>query len=89
MMWGAGDGVGWWMLWGGVMMVLFWGGIVALAVWVVQSAWGDHGGLRRGFAPRGDSAEEIARRRYARGEITRDEFARIIEDLHGRGAGAH
>jgi putative membrane protein len=87
MMWGAGDGFGWWMLWGGVMMVLFWAGIVALAIWVVQSAWGDHGALRH-VTHRNDSAEEIARRRYARGEITREQYTRILEDLRGPGSPA-
>jgi putative membrane protein len=87
MMWGAGDGFGWWMLWGGLMMVLFWGGIVLLAIWVVQSAWGDHGALRR-VTHRDASAEEIARRRYARGEITREQYTRILEDLHGPGSPA-
>ncbi len=29
-----------------------------------------------------DSAEEIVRRRYAQGEIGRDEYERILRDLH-------
>ncbi|MFO7950780.1 MAG: SHOCT domain-containing protein [Candidatus Fermentibacteraceae bacterium] len=32
-------------------------------------------------SPGGDSAREIARRRYARGEIDRQEYERILEDL--------
>ena len=36
-MWHSGDGMGWWMLWGGLMMVFFWGAIIALIVWAVQS----------------------------------------------------
>ena len=36
-MWHSGDGMGWWMLWGGLMMVFFWGAIIALVVWAVQS----------------------------------------------------
>ena len=28
---------GWWMLWGGLMMLLFWGGVIALGFWLVQS----------------------------------------------------
>jgi hypothetical protein len=36
-MWHADDGMGWWMLWGGLMMVLFWGAIIALIVWAIQS----------------------------------------------------
>ena len=36
-MWHAGDGMGWWMVWGGLMMFLFWGAIIALIVWVIQT----------------------------------------------------
>ena len=34
-------------------------------------------------AKTGDSALEIARRRYARGEITREEFEQVRRDLGG------
>ncbi|MCC6238465.1 MAG: SHOCT domain-containing protein [Dehalococcoidia bacterium] len=35
--------------------------------------------------PRGETAIEIAERRYAAGELSRDEFLRIREDLAGSG----
>lgn len=36
----------------------------------------------RGGAPEvADSAEEIVRRRYAKGEINRDEYERLLRDL--------
>lgn len=75
MWWGAHEGMGWWMLFGMVWMVIFWGAIIWLAVWGV-SRFTD--GDRRGY---GDLALDIARRRYARGEITREEFERLRQDL--------
>lgn len=46
--------------------------------------------ILRGAASKGvpasgvsDSAEEIVRRRYARGEIARDEYERLLSDLRG------
>ena len=72
--WGMhGGGMGWWVF-GAAWMVLFWGGIVAFAIWAVGRLGG---GARRNE----DSPLEIARRRYARGEITRDEFEQLRRDL--------
>lgn len=80
-----GDGVGWWMLWGGLMMVLFWGGIIALIVWAVQSVIRRDAGLAQppqsGVAP--PKPLDIAKERYARGDISREEFEQIRGDLEG------
>lgn len=85
MMWHAGDGTGWWMLlWGGIMMLLFWGAIIGLIAWVVQSFAGHPAGAdarERSPAPR--APLDIARERYARGEIGQDEFAQIRRELAG------
>jgi putative membrane protein len=72
-MWGEHEGMGWWMLFGSVWFVFLW---VAM-IWLIARLMGprDEG---RG---REDSAIEIARRRYARGEITREEFEQIRRDL--------
>ncbi len=74
-MWDMGDGMGWWMLIGSIWFVIFWGAII----WLVFTAIDRLAG-RRGEGG-GDSAIEIARRRYARGEISREEFERIKRDL--------
>jgi putative membrane protein len=37
------------------------------------------------FAPKEEEPLEIARRRYARGEITREEFEQIKQDLEKNG----
>ena len=67
--------------WGGFMgigMLVFWGlviwGIVALARGVSSSG-------NTGHPLQTDSALEVLKRRYARGEITREEFENIKKDL--------
>ena len=68
------------MGWGGVWMILFWVGVFALAVWVVQALW-----TRERYPsqarPSVLSALELAQNRYARGEISRDEYLVLIDDL--------
>jgi len=73
--WQMHDGMGWWMLWGGTMMVLLWAAIIGGAVWLVARLGGDRRDERR------ESALDIARRRYASGELTRDEFDQVRKDL--------
>jgi putative membrane protein len=72
MMFGYG---GWWMIFGILVMIIFWGGIVALIVWAVRRS-------TRGYcaAERRDPLD-FAKERYARGEITRDQFEQIKKDL--------
>jgi putative membrane protein len=67
------DGGGWWLMAG--MMFLFWFGVLAIAAWAVATY------ARRSPETRGESSLDIARRRYARGEITREEFERLMRDL--------
>ena len=73
--WG-GFGFGW------VILVIFWaliiGGVAALLVWLFQR------GRPVGAGPTGGRALEILRERYARGEITREEFERMRHDLEER-----
>ncbi len=70
-MWGWG--VGWWWLLMPIGMIIFWGGIIALIIWAIRQFSEGRGG--------GGSAIEIARGRYARGEISREEFDQIRRDL--------
>ncbi len=68
-MWGA-TGIG--MM---LMMVLFWGlvivGLVLGIRWLISE----------GKSPRSDSALEILRQRYARGEINKEEFETKKQEL--------
>jgi putative membrane protein len=76
-MMGWGYGMGW--LWT-IIMVAFWiaviVGIIFLIKWVVISM-GTGGRVARS----GDSALEILKRRYARGEIDKEEFKEKKKDL--------
>jgi putative membrane protein len=69
------DGMGWWMIFASTWMLIFWGVIVAGIAWAIGGINPRHG------AP--DSALEIARQRYARSEISQEEFQRLSEDLKG------
>ncbi len=57
---------GWDWVWMSTMMALFWGALIVFGVWVVRQ-----------FTDRGSSPLEIARLRYARGEITKEQFEEI------------
>lgn len=73
-MWGAHEGMGWWMLFGGVFWVLF---IVSL-VYFFSGAFD-----RSPRSPEGrpESPLEVAKRRLAAGEISYEEYERIRETL--------
>ncbi|MSQ32820.1 MAG: SHOCT domain-containing protein [Dehalococcoidia bacterium] len=59
---------------GMVAMLLFWGAVVALVVWAVRTVSGGKGAAER--SPLG-----IARTRYARGEITKEQFQELRDEL--------
>jgi putative membrane protein len=80
MMWG--DGWGWWVF-GTVMMLVFWGGLVALIVFVLRG-WGDRGG--DAGRPVGTDARAILEERFARGEISKEEFEERKGVLEGKAA---
>lgn len=74
-------GMGAWvmLLWGLVGLALL--VLVVLAiVWLARSLLAGPGGGRRDR----DGTEEILRRRYAAGEISREEYMRLREDLRSR-----
>lgn len=75
MMWGYYSGtpttLGW--IGGWLMMLLFWGAIIWLIVWAVRNV--------AGGAKRDNSALDILKERYARGEITKHEFEEKKKDI--------
>ena len=68
-----------------ILLIVFLGGLVAAIVWLGVRIFPK---VRRDERPEGprDSAEEILRERFARGEITAEEFQRSIEILRGENA---
>jgi putative membrane protein len=77
-MWHCDEGMRWWMIFGFIWMLVFWGGIITLVVWGIKK-----------LTERGSKANttgkrnplDIAKERYARGEISREEFEQIKKDL--------
>ena len=80
-MWFMHDGWGWgWMAFGAAWMVFFWGAIVALVAWAISRLTGDRQGTE-GRRSESRSALDIAKERYARGDINREQFEQLREDL--------
>ena len=74
-MWDMPLGMGWWWVFGGLWMVVFWGGLIALIVWGIKK-----------LTERGDSTPkrnplDTAKERYAKGEISGEEFEQLRRDL--------
>jgi putative membrane protein len=79
MMWYGNGGMGPLMVLGGILMLLFWAGIIGLVVWGVAT-------LTKRYSPGSGITEKrdamaIAKERYARGEIGKEQFDQIKRDL--------
>ena len=72
--WGYGSMMGGWFG-GGILMVVFWALVIALIVWAVRETNGRH---HRHYS---NSALDILKERYAKGEIDREEFESKKKDL--------
>jgi putative membrane protein len=68
-----------------LLLIVFLGGLVAVVVWLGVRIFPKVRRDERLEAPR-DSAEEILRERFARGEITVKEYQRSIKILRGENA---
>lgn len=76
-MWGGGFGFGW------IFMILFWGLVIWAILSLVRGASG-HGGCcgHGGGMGHGERKPlDILRERYAKGEISKDEFDKMRKDL--------
>lgn len=62
--------------------LLFWGGILFLIAWILTRLFPRNRPDDRAVAPR-DSAEEILRERFARGDISAEEYTRSLGILRG------
>ena len=85
-MWPGGGMMGWggyggygMGVFGGLFMLLFWGLIIVGLVLLVRWLWDrTQPGTMAGV---GDAPLDILKRRYARGEIGKEEFDRMKQDL--------
>lgn len=77
MMTGFGMGFGWF---GIIFMVLFWVVIIGLAVWLLGQLFPGRGPQREG-PQASDSATAILKNRYARGEISKEEFEEMRHEI--------
>ena len=69
------EGMGWWMVFGGFWMIVFWGGLIALIVWGISRLTGHNSATKKQYPL------DVAKERYARGEISKEEFEQIKRDL--------
>ena len=80
MMYGWYGGYGWI---GMIISLVFWslilGGLAWLVIWAVRRSGT---GSYTSHSPAGNSAKEIAQQRYARSEITREQYQQLLEDLN-------
>jgi len=72
--WGVGSMMGWFG--GGVVMILFWVLLIALIVWAVREVSGKYTNTRSG-----SHALDILKERYAKGEISKEEFEAKKKDI--------
>ena len=70
-----GGGMGIWTLFGMIFWIVLIVGVVLLVIWVIQRAAGG------GTSKTGESALEILKKRYARGEISKEEFEEKKRDI--------
>ncbi|MEE8224174.1 MAG: SHOCT domain-containing protein [candidate division NC10 bacterium] len=73
--WGMHDMWGAWGIGMMFMMIVFWGLVIVALVLGIRWL------ITQGKEPRADSSLEILKRRYARGEIDKEEFEAMKRDL--------
>jgi putative membrane protein len=77
-MMGMGPGFG---VFGLLLMLVFWGGLIALAVWMASALFPRSHRETSISSDQNLSAQEILDRRYVRGEITRDQYELMKQDI--------
>ena len=77
-MMGMGLGFG---LFGLLIMLLFWGGLIVLAVWLAGVLFPGSGRSTTSPDARDLSPHDILDNRYARGDITREQYELMKKDL--------
>jgi putative membrane protein len=83
MMYGYGYGY-WGMIIGTLITLVVLGGLVWLVVWAVRrTSSNPNNADQGGGAARPQTAREILDQRFARGEITREQYQQMKQDLDG------
>ncbi len=77
-MMGWGYGMGWF---GPIFMAVFWVAVIVGIIFLVR--WAAVSGRFREQGKSEESALDILKKRYARGEITKDEFEEMKKDIGG------
>lgn len=75
MMGGLGMGVGL------LFMLLFWGGLIVLGIWLIRALFPSANQPPASPTERDLSAREILNRRFARGELNREEYDLMKETI--------
>lgn len=66
---------------GVALMLLFWVGLIFLSVWLVKALFQEDSSSSRQNNGEGYTANEILDQRYARGEITREQYEIMKKDI--------
>ena len=67
--------------WLGIVLMIAWWGAVLVAVIALVKWIFSHGGNRMTAIPKGENALEILMKRYARGEIDKEQYLAMKHDL--------
>jgi putative membrane protein len=78
-MWYWHEGIGWWIMYGGIWILLLCGGLIALIVWGVKKLTERSGS--RPYISEKHEPLEIVKERYAKGEISKEVFNKYKGDL--------
>ena len=70
------------MIFGLLFLLFFWGGLIAFAIWLVKSLFASSQRFSRTSPDRELNASKILDQRYARGEITREQYELMKLDIH-------
>lgn len=76
MMDGIGFGGGMWFGW------IFWLLIIGVIIWAVVTVVNNNNRRQQNYFPQKEDALEILKKRYAKGEITKEEFEQMKRDLN-------
>lgn len=69
-------GIGWF---GFLMMAIFWLAIIGAAFWLFSNLFAQNKPMKSGEMP--ETAVAILKKRYAQGEISREDFETMRQDL--------